>query len=76
MRNNFGKRKIWRIDVEVALDDLQIWRKLSQEFVRLFVREISQAKDLAYLTRSEELPELFPWRSVGVTRGGLRAHLL
>ena len=33
MAHGFGNGEIRRLDVEIALDDLQVWRYLPEEFV-------------------------------------------
>lgn len=76
MRDNFGEGEIRRIDIEVPLDNLQIRCELAQELVRLFVGEVTQAKDLADFPGSEELLELSPRRSVGARRDRTSCNLL
>lgn len=58
VRHDPRERQVRRLDIEVALDDLQLRRDAAQELVRLFVREIAQAEHRAYLAGREELLEL------------------
>lgn len=41
MGDDLGQRKVGGIDIEIALDDLQIRSDLTEELVCFFVREVS-----------------------------------
>lgn len=41
MGDDLGQRKIGGVDIEIALDDLQIRSDLAEEFVCFFVREVA-----------------------------------
>ena len=58
MRDNLGERKIWRLNIKVALDNLEIWRYLAKEFVGFFIGQIPQAKYLPNLAWGQQLLEL------------------
>jgi hypothetical protein len=56
--DDFGEREVGGFYVEVALDNLQVGRDASEEFIRLLRRDVAEAEDLAYLPGCEELLEL------------------
>lgn len=59
MGNDFGEREIGRVDIEVALDQLEVWGDLAEEFEGVAVREVAETEDLADFTGSEEFFELY-----------------
>lgn len=65
MCDDFRKCQVWRFNIEVAFDNLQVRGYLTQELVRFFVGEVAKAQNLTDLARTEELLELFDWLSVG-----------
>lgn len=58
MSDDFRKRKVWRVNIEVAFDNLEIWGNLTEEVVCLLVGQVAQAEDLTYLARGKEFLEL------------------
>jgi hypothetical protein len=52
------ERQVGRFRVEVALDDLQVGCDGAQELVRVAVRQVAQAEDLADFTGAQQLLEL------------------
>jgi hypothetical protein len=75
VRDHFGEGEVGGLDVEVALDDLQVRRDAAEELVRLLVGDVAEAEDLADLPWGEELLELWAELSAwGRARGvGLQA---
>lgn len=64
------QREVGRLDIEIALDNLQVRCDGAEELVRLLVRDVSQAEDLPYLPRREKLLELRVERSACGRRRG------
>jgi hypothetical protein len=58
VRDDFREGEVRRFDVEVAFDDLQVWRDAAQEFVGFAVRDVAEAQDLADFAGREEFLEL------------------
>ena len=58
MCHRFRKSEIRSFDIEIPLDDLEIWRYLSQEIVGFFISEIAQTEDLTDFPWGEEFLEL------------------
>jgi hypothetical protein len=58
MCDYFGEGKVRRFDIEVTLDDLQVGRDATQEFIRFPVCDVAEAEDLSDLARRKELLEL------------------
>lgn len=57
--DDLGEGEVGGLDVEVALDDLQVGGGAAQEVVRVLVGEITETEDLADFARGEELLELW-----------------
>jgi hypothetical protein len=58
MVDNLGQRKVGRVDIEIALDHLQVRGYLAEEVIGLAVRQVTETKGLADLAGGEELAEL------------------
>lgn len=58
MRDDLRHGQVRRVDVEVALDDLQVRRDAAEEVVGRRVGEVAQAEDLADFAGGEEFFEL------------------
>lgn len=58
MRDDLRHGKVRRVDVEVALDDLQVRRDVAEEVVGGRVGEVAEAEDLADFAGGEEFLEL------------------
>jgi hypothetical protein len=58
VRDDFGECEVRRFDVEVAFDDLQVWRDAAEEFICFAVRDVAEAQDLADFAGREEFLEL------------------
>lgn len=65
MRHDFRGRKVRRVDVEVAFDDLQVRRDAAEEVVGGGVGEVAEAEDLADFAGGEEFFELCAGRRLG-----------
>jgi hypothetical protein len=59
--DDFGEREVGRLDVEVALYDLQVRRDGAQELVCVAVGDVAEAEDLPNFAGREELLELWAW---------------
>lgn len=58
VRDHLGQSEVGRLNIEVALYDLQVRRDAPQELERFFVGDVAEAEDLADFTGREELFEL------------------
>ena len=67
VRHDLRQRQRRRLDVEPALDDLQVRRDRPQVLVRVLVRQVAQAQGLADLAGGEELLELVEGCGEGVS---------
>lgn len=58
MFDDLGEGKVWRINIKVTLDHLQVWGYITEEVIGFAIGQVSQAKGLADLARSQEFAEL------------------
>lgn len=58
MGDNLGQGQAGGLDVEAALDDLEVRGDGAEVFVRVLIGQIAQAEGLADLSGGEELLEL------------------
>lgn len=56
--DDLGERQVGRVDVEIALHQLQVGGHLAEKLERMAVGQVAQAQDLADLAGRQELPEL------------------
>ena len=66
--DNSGEGEVCRFDVVVAFDDLEVRCNGTQEIERLFVREVSKAKNLTDFAWSKKFLELWEMRTCPVTK--------
>ena len=58
MINNLREREVGWVDVEIALDHLQVWGDLAKEVIGIAIGQVTQTQDLSNLSRSKEFPKL------------------
>jgi hypothetical protein len=64
MVDNLGQGKVGRVDIEIALDHLQVRGYLAEEVIGLAVGQVTETKGLADLAGGEELAELCEVREI------------
>lgn len=58
VRNDFGQGQVWRVDVEIALYDLQVGRDGAQVVVGGGGSQVAETEDLADFSGGQEFFEL------------------
>jgi hypothetical protein len=66
MVDNLGQGKVGRVDIEIALDHLQVRGDLAKKVIGLAVGQVTETKGLADLAGSEELAELCEVRGISM----------